>query len=91
MVNYCVAKAGLNMLTLHLQLAEDTKQKEGERITFWVVSPGHTKTAFNNFRGTKDPVESAEAFARLLESERGAIAPGTFWEFEGGEFRQVPW
>jgi hypothetical protein len=83
----------MNMLTLHLQLAEDNREdtEEGEKITFWVVSPGHTKTGFNNYRGVKDPVDSAEAFVRLLESERGAVVPGTFWEFEQGVFSQVPW
>ncbi len=86
-----MAKAGLNMLTLHLQLQEDAKQEDKDRITFWMVSPGHTKTAFNNFRGHKDPVDSAEAYVRLLKAERGDIAPGTFWEFEEGQMRMVPW
>jgi NAD(P)-dependent dehydrogenase (short-subunit alcohol dehydrogenase family) len=89
-VDYCVAKAGLNMLILHLQQAEAVKP-EDERIAFWAVSPGFTKTAFNNFRGSKDPLDSAKAFVRLLEAPRGAIQPGTFWEFEEGEFRIVPW
>lgn len=79
------------MLTLHFQQVEDTSAAEDRRITFWMVSPGHTKTAFNNFAGRKDPVDSAECFVRLLESERGIIAPGTFWEYEQGEFRLVPW
>jgi hypothetical protein len=81
----------MNMLTLHLQLAEDNREEQEGKITFWVVSPGHTKTGFNNYRGVKDPIDSAEAFIKLLESERGVIAPGTFWEFEEGEFRQLPW
>ncbi|RFU78562.1 hypothetical protein TARUN_3656 [Trichoderma arundinaceum] len=90
-VDYCVAKAGLNMLTIHYQLAEDNYEGSGEKITFWTVSPGHTKTAFNGYRGRKDPVDSAEAFVRLLESDKGAITPGTFWEFEDGKFEQIPW
>ena len=79
------------MLTLHYQIIEDNYKDDGESITFWSVSPGHTKTAFNNYQGKKDPVASAEAFVRLLESERGAIKPGTFWEFEDGKFQEVPW
>ncbi|KAK5995679.1 Short-chain dehydrogenase/reductase [Cladobotryum mycophilum] len=90
-INYAVSKAALNMLTLHFQLQEDGTQSEAERITFWTVNPGHTKTAFNGFNGPKDPVDSAEAFVRLLEAERGGITPGTFWEFEEGQFREVPW
>ncbi|KAL6875063.1 hypothetical protein J3F83DRAFT_712985 [Trichoderma novae-zelandiae] len=91
LVDYCMCKAALNMLTLHYQIIEDNYKDGGESITFWSVSPGHTKTAFNNFRGKKDPVASAEAFVRLLESGKGAIRPGTFWEFEDGKFQRVPW
>lgn len=79
------------MLTLHYQINEDNYKDGGEKITFWSVSPGHTKTAFNNYQGKKDPVDSAEAFVRLLESEKGAIEPGTFWEYETGKFQVVPW
>lgn len=86
-----MCKAALNMLTLHYQINEDNYKDSGEKITFWSVSPGHTKTAFNNYQGKKDPVDSAEAFVRLLESEKGTIDPGTFWEYEAGKFQVVPW
>lgn len=56
-----------------------------------MISPGFTKTRFNNFRGTKDPLDSAEAFVRLLEAKKGTIAAWTFWQFEEGQFRDVPW
>lgn len=79
------------MLTLLLQLSDEAHASENRRISFWVVSPGFTKTGFNKFRGTKDPLDSAEAFVRLLEAEKGTIAAGTFWEFEEGQFRIVPW
>jgi hypothetical protein len=79
------------MLTLQFQDDEDRREDEVSRIAFWVVSPGHTKTAFNKFRGVKDPIDSAEGVVRLLESKKGDIEPGTFWEFEQGEFRTVPW
>ncbi|KAL7802290.1 NAD(P)-binding protein [Trichoderma aethiopicum] len=91
LIDYCVCKAALNMLTLHYQIIEDNHKGGGESITFWSVSPGHTRTAFNNYRGKKDPVASAEAFVRLLESDKGAIRPGTFWDFEDGKFQEVPW
>ncbi|UPL00126.1 hypothetical protein LCI18_011060 [Fusarium solani-melongenae] len=89
-MDYCIAKAGLNMLTLQLQLAEDGVEKES-RITYWVVSPGHCKTAFNGYRGKKDPLEGAESVIRLLETEKGEVGAGTFWEYENGAFQQVPW
>lgn len=90
-MDYNIAKAGLNMLTLLLQLLDDSTAGEEERICFWVVSPGHTKTGFNNFMGAKDPLDSAEAFLRLLQFNKGVIPVGTFWEFEEGQFRAVPW
>lgn len=90
-MDYNIAKAGLNMLTLLLQLSDEVNIAETEQICFWMVSPGFTKTSFNNFRGTKDPLDSAEAFVQLLEAKKGAIAAGTFWEFEEGQFRIVPW
>ncbi|KAI0437078.1 NAD(P)-binding protein [Xylaria telfairii] len=89
-IDYCVAKAALNMLTVHLQAAEDAAT-EDNKITFWVTNPGHCKTGFNGFKGHKDPLDGAEVVLRLLRSERGDIEGGTFWEFENDEFRQVPW
>ncbi|UNI20430.1 hypothetical protein JDV02_006518 [Purpureocillium takamizusanense] len=93
LVDYCIVKAGLNMLTLHLQAAEDNDENavEKARITFWAVSPGHCKTALNGFKGLKDPLDGAEVVLKLLESRAGAIPGGTFWEYEGGEFRMPPW
>ncbi|EXA36705.1 hypothetical protein FOVG_12589 [Fusarium oxysporum f. sp. pisi HDV247] len=89
-IDYCVSKVGLNMLMLHLQAAEN-HSKNGTNITFWAVSPGHCKTAFNGYKGRKDPLEGAEAVVRLLESTKGDIEPGTFWEYENGTVQQVPW
>lgn len=79
------------MLTLLLQLLDESNTGEEERICFWAVSPGHTKTGFNNFMGAKDPLDSAEAFLRLLQVNKDVVPGGTFWEFEEGQFRDVPW
>lgn len=89
-VDYCIAKVALNMLTVHLQTAENERE-QGSRITFWIVSPGHCKTAFNNYRGKKNPLDGAEVIVRLLKTGEGEVAPGSFWEFEDGELRNVPW
>ncbi|KAF5530894.1 carbonyl reductase 1 [Fusarium mexicanum] len=78
-IDYCVSKVGLNMLMLHLQAAENHSEDE-PKIKFWAVSPGHCKTAFNGYKGRKDPLEGAEAVVRLLESAKGDIEPGTFWD-----------
>lgn len=78
------------MLTLLQQLVDESCTG-GEEICFWTVNPGYTKTGFNNFMGAKDPLDSAEAFLRLLQVNKGVVPGGTFWEYEEGEFRAVPW
>jgi hypothetical protein len=84
----------LNALTIEFQKAEDARTAkvvgEGGKVRFWAVSPGHLKTAFNNFRGAKDPLDGAEVVVRLV-CEEGKREGGTFWEFEEGEIREVPW
>lgn len=90
-VDYCIAKAGLNMLVLHLQAREDASTTVNGKITFWAVSPGHCKTGFNGFRGSKDPLDGAEVVVRLLNSAPGEIEGGTFWEYESGIFQMPPW
>lgn len=88
---YSVSKTALNTLTIEFQKAEvaGPAKEAGGRVKFWVISPGHLKTAFNNFRGTKDPLGGAEVVVRLV-CEEGGQEGGTFWEFEGGEMREVP-
>ncbi|RBR11079.1 uncharacterized protein FIESC28_09224 [Fusarium coffeatum] len=89
-IDYCVSKAGLNMLMIHLQTVENHRQ-DANRITFWAVSPGYCSTAFNGYKGKKAPLEGAEAVVRLVEARRDEIEPGTFWEYEDDRFQQVPW
>lgn len=91
-VSYCVAKAALNMLTVHLQQAEDGRDDgEGAKVAYWAVSPGHCKTAFNGYRGRKRPEDGAEVVARLLEAASGEVPAGTFWECENGVMAEVKW
>ena len=59
---------------------------QGERIRFYAVAPGLLKTAF-----AKDPKDGAELVARLAVDEKGAYEGRTFWQFEEGEMRIVPW
>ncbi|KAI1394017.1 uncharacterized protein F4822DRAFT_424474 [Hypoxylon trugodes] len=89
---YNCSKAALNLVTIEFRNAELREvANEMDRITIWAASPGSCKTGFNSFRGMKDPLEGAEVTARLLESRRLEIPSGTFWEFEQGNFQQVPW
>ncbi|OAQ96443.1 hypothetical protein LLEC1_00993 [Akanthomyces lecanii] len=91
-VSYCASKAALNMLTLHLQLEEDGRgEGEAARVGYWAASPGHCSTAFNGFRGRKEPEEGAEVVARLLEAAEGEFEAGTFWQCEDGVLGEVTW
>lgn len=49
------------------------------------------RTALNRFRGMKDPLDGAEVVVRLVCDGEGKLDGGTFWEFENGEMRVVPW
>ena len=96
-VAYSVSKAALNSLTVEMQKTEDAlKDREGEgegwgKAEFWAANPGHCKTAFNGYRGTKDPLDGVEVVVQLVTAERGKWKKGRFWEFEEGVMREVPW
>lgn len=83
-VAYSVSKTALNALTVEMQ-------KASERTRFWVANPGHCKTEFNGYRGTKDPLDGAEVVVRLIGAGDGEYGKGGFWEFEEGVMREVPW
>uniref|UniRef100_A0A0D2YAI2 Uncharacterized protein n=1 Tax=Fusarium oxysporum (strain Fo5176) TaxID=660025 RepID=A0A0D2YAI2_FUSOF len=85
-----ISSARGSMARTNNKEAAENHSNNGTNITFWAVSPGHCKTAFNGYKGRKDPLEGAEAVVRLLESTKGDIEPGTFWEYENGSFQQVP-
>jgi len=52
-MSYSVSKTALDALTIEHAKAEPD-------LSFHVASPGHCKTAFNSFRGTKDPLDGAK-------------------------------
>lgn len=88
-VAYSISKVALNALTIEQQKQENVR--EGEKVDFYAVNPGHCKTAFNGWKGTKDPLDGAEVVVQLVMGERGRWKPGTFLEFEDGSMRVVPW
>ena len=60
------------------------------------MSPGHCRTAFNGFRGTRDPAEGAEVVVEIVNQgveERGKYEGVGFWETRGagGVVVGVPW
>lgn len=82
-IPYSVSKAALNMLTLEMGKAEPG-------VVFYAVSPGHVRTAFNGFRGRKEPVEGGRCAAELAVAEEGTYETG-FWEDEGEGMKVVRW
>ncbi|KAH0359253.1 NAD(P)-binding protein, partial [Aureobasidium melanogenum] len=79
-VPYSVSKVALNVMTLEMAKAEP-------RATFYLANPGHCKTAFNEYKGKKDPLVGAEVVANLVY---GDFKSG-FWHNDGGEMEMMPW
>lgn len=84
-ISYSVSKTALNALTVEYAKAEPA-------VAFYAASPGHCKTAFNGFRGTKDPLDGARVVVELALAERGKYENG-FWQLDGDEKEasRVPW
>lgn len=80
---YSVSKVALNALTLELA-------KTYADVGFYAATPGHCRTAFNGFKGKKDPVEGARVVVELALAAKGEYAGG-FWEWEEGGMREVAW
>lgn len=82
---YSVSKTALNMLTLDM-----AREPGNENIEFQVASPGHCKTAFNGYRGTRDPSEGANVVVELVIGERRETR---IWETAGvsRELNVIPW
>ena len=94
---YAASKSALNALTVQLQVLNDGRvAKEGgatRSIKYFAVAPGMMKTRFNNYlKFGKDPKDGAEVVVRLLENGSEDEYPGgTYWEFEQGDMKMVPW
>lgn len=57
-----------------------------------MTSPGLLKTALSKFcdKG-KEPELGAEVIYCLAVDDKKTYEGGTYWEFEGGQMREVPW
>lgn len=98
-IAYSISKTALNALTLEYAKTEDSESKksgfEGNRaVRFMVVSPGHCKTEFNGYRGTRDPLDGAKVLVELV-NERDVDKYGGlgFWGMDDGDEvpKSVPW
>lgn len=85
-VAYSVSKTALNAMTIEMQKAED---QQGGNIKFFLACPGHCKTAFNGYRGLKDPLDGARVVEQLVLAADGEFDFG-FYEYEDG-IKKVPW
>jgi NAD(P)-dependent dehydrogenase (short-subunit alcohol dehydrogenase family) len=87
---YSVSKVALNGVSVEMDkvLAEMTDGKG--RV--WSANPGHCKTAFNNYRGSRDPLDGAGVVEVLLRAdESGSPVESGFWEEDKGQLTKVPW
>jgi hypothetical protein len=75
-----VSKVALNIMTLEMAKTES-------RITFYLANPGHCNTAFNGYKGKKDPLLGAEVAADLVY---GDYKSG-FWHNDEGSMQMMPW
>jgi NAD(P)-dependent dehydrogenase (short-subunit alcohol dehydrogenase family) len=85
---YSISKTALNALTLEM-----AKFPENEGVQFHVIGPGHCKTEFNGYRGTRDPLEGANVVVELVNAEKGTVPNAGFWQTEGAskELVRIPW
>lgn len=95
---YDASKAALNMVTLDFARLEQQRvalegQGDGKMVEFHGMNPGHCRTGFNGFRGTRDPDEGARVVLELVMRGKGWKECGRVWETVGEErvLREVPW
>ena len=82
-IPYSVSKVALNILTLEMA-------KTYPDVDFYAANPGHCKTAFNGYRGAKDPLDGARVVVELAMAEKNRFKPG-FWQYEEDTMSQVRW
>lgn len=82
-VPYSVSKVALNGLTLEFA-------KTFPDVSFYAANPGHCKTAFNGYKGKKDPLEGARVVEELALAKKGVYGGG-FWQCEEEIMSEMPW
>ena len=87
-IPYSISKTALNMLTVEMSRIPANKDVE-----FQLAGPGHCKTAFNGYRGTRDPLEGANVVVELVKAEKGRNKNAGFWETKGAslDLVEIPW
>lgn len=87
-IPYSLSKTALNLLSVEMSRVPANKD-----VGFQLVSPGHCKTAFNGYRGTRDPPEGANVVVALVAAEKGTYKNAGFWETKGAslDLVEIPW
>jgi NAD(P)-dependent dehydrogenase (short-subunit alcohol dehydrogenase family) len=82
---YSISKLAMNVLMLELKKQEEqVEEKQGSRISYQAVNPGHCKTGLNGFRGKRDPFEGVKVLEEMAVCERGKYE-AVFWFWGGDE------
>ena len=72
--------------------AEAANPLSSPLIRFYTCAPGLLKTAFTRFLAhAKEPEAGAEVAVHLLLDDKKTYEGGSYWEYEEGEMRKVPW
>ncbi|KAI9729748.1 MAG: hypothetical protein M1834_006699 [Cirrosporium novae-zelandiae] len=86
-ISYGVSKAALNLL-----MVEFSRVDENKNVVFHSACPGHCATAFNGYRGARDPLDGAGIIVELIACEREEY-PSGFWKKDSEDKKPmaVPW
>ena len=84
-IAYSVSKTALNALTVEYGKAEPG-------VKFYAASPGHCRTTFNGYGGTKYALDGAKVVVELALADKKKYENG-FWQLEGDAkgASQVSW
>lgn len=87
-IPYAISKSALNMLTIEM-----SRDPANGHVEFSLAGPGHCKTAFNGFKGKRDPLEGANVVVELVRASKGQYKNAGFWETIGNslDLVEIPW
>ena len=93
-----ISKTALKALTLEFAKSEIAGMPKSDAprnpVRFYVISPGHCKTAFNGYRGPRNPLDGAGVIVELANArEKEQYGMYGFWSMaDGGSgAKHVPW
>ncbi|KEF59899.1 uncharacterized protein A1O9_04747 [Exophiala aquamarina CBS 119918] len=87
-IPYAVSTSALNMLSIEM-----SRDPANRNVEFSLASPGHCKTAFNGFKGKRDPLEGANVVVELVRAGKDRYRNAGIWETTGDslDLVEIPW